>query len=111
MLRSSEPWERDSTARLAGISVGNDPAGDRTQDLRIKSPLLYQLSYRVGRGETSLHSYTCTSVPHLVQHATRQTVGQTVGPATHSVATLEELPHGLPSRVSGHRDKLPTITA
>jgi hypothetical protein len=25
----------------------NDPAGARTQDLRIKSPLLYQLSYRV----------------------------------------------------------------
>src|SRR5881409_3907196 len=49
MLRSSEPWERDSTARLAGISVGDDPAGTRTQDLRIKSPLLYQLSYRVER--------------------------------------------------------------
>ena len=28
----------------------NDPAGARTQDLRIKSPLLYQLSYRVGSG-------------------------------------------------------------
>ncbi len=25
----------------------NDRAGDRTQDLRIKSPLLYQLSYPV----------------------------------------------------------------
>src|SRR5437879_880969 len=25
-----------------------DPAEDRTRDLRIKSPLLYQLSYRVG---------------------------------------------------------------
>ena len=25
----------------------NDPDGDRTHDLRIKSPLLYQLSYRV----------------------------------------------------------------
>ena len=25
----------------------DDPAGDRTRDLRIKSPLLYQLSYRV----------------------------------------------------------------
>src|SRR5260370_7109914 len=24
----------------------DDPAGDRTRDLRIKSPLLYQLSYR-----------------------------------------------------------------
>ncbi len=27
--------------------VTSDPAGTRTQDLRIKSPLLYQLSYRV----------------------------------------------------------------
>ena len=25
----------------------SDPSGDRTHDLRIKSPLLYQLSYRV----------------------------------------------------------------
>ena len=25
----------------------NDPGGSRTRDLRIKSPLLYQLSYRV----------------------------------------------------------------
>ena len=28
----------------------NDPAGSRTRDLRIKSPLLYQLSYRVDQG-------------------------------------------------------------
>src|SRR5437879_9877471 len=28
-----------------------DPAEDRTRDLRIKSPLLYQLSYRVGRAK------------------------------------------------------------
>ena len=27
----------------------SDPVGTRTQDLRIKSPLLYQLSYRVKR--------------------------------------------------------------
>src|SRR5450830_1506182 len=27
----------------------NDPGGSRTRDLRIKSPLLYQLSYRVRR--------------------------------------------------------------
>src|SRR6266516_1487291 len=26
---------------------GDEPAGDRTRDLRIKSPLLYQLSYRL----------------------------------------------------------------
>src|SRR2546430_16900238 len=31
--------------------ASHDPAGDRTQDLRIKSPLLYQLSYRVGRSK------------------------------------------------------------
>ena len=31
-----------------------DPAGARTQDLRIKSPLLYQLSYRVGRSARNL---------------------------------------------------------
>ena len=34
---------------LAAISLlfNNDPGGFRTHDLRIKSPLLYQLSYRV----------------------------------------------------------------
>ena len=31
----------------------NDPGGSRTRDLRIKSPLLYQLSYRVVNYETS----------------------------------------------------------
>ena len=34
-------------ARSLSASVKNEPAGDRTQDLRIKSPLLYQLSYRL----------------------------------------------------------------
>ena len=29
--------------------VSNDPGGERSHDLRIKSPLLYQLSYRVWR--------------------------------------------------------------
>ena len=33
--------------RLKLLSHNSDPAGTRTQDLRIKSPLLYQLSYRV----------------------------------------------------------------
>ena len=28
-------------------TCSNDPGGSRTRDLRIKSPLLYQLSYRV----------------------------------------------------------------
>jgi hypothetical protein len=29
------------------LLFNNDPGGSRTRDLRIKSPLLYQLSYRV----------------------------------------------------------------
>jgi hypothetical protein len=35
--------------RISGKSIrkNNDPGGSRTRDLRIKSPLLYQLSYRV----------------------------------------------------------------
>ena len=32
-----------------------DPGGSRTRDLRIKSPLLYQLSYRVG----DLSNFAC----------------------------------------------------
>src|SRR2546426_1557087 len=33
-----------------GAEGGSEPAGDRTRDLRIKSPLLYQLSYRLNGG-------------------------------------------------------------
>ena len=33
---------------LSMRATASDPGGDRTRDLRIKSPLLYQLSYRVG---------------------------------------------------------------
>ena len=32
---------------IAWPVYANEPAGTRTQDLRIKSPLLYQLSYRL----------------------------------------------------------------
>ena len=46
----------DLNARVFGLveSAGgellsSDPGGSRTRDLRIKSPLLYQLSYRVGQ--------------------------------------------------------------
>src|SRR6266487_3558038 len=42
---SGGSWSRPAWS----ASRNNDPAGDRTQDLRIKSPLLYQLSYRVER--------------------------------------------------------------
>jgi hypothetical protein len=37
------PRERSATRD----ALRHDPGGDRTHDLRIKSPLLYQLSYRV----------------------------------------------------------------
>ena len=37
----------------------NDPGGSRTRDLRIKSPLLYQLSYRVeNRQRVIIHGFT-----------------------------------------------------
>ena len=35
------------TTRVATMNYRNEPGGTRTHDLRIKSPLLYQLSYRL----------------------------------------------------------------
>src|SRR5207249_8343047 len=63
----------------------SDPAGDRTQDLRIKSPLLYQLSYRVGRPETSPGDGTYTScvTPHRVPHS----LGSMLRPAAARLAS------------------------
>ena len=45
------------TPGLQGFSLlpfggGTEGAGARTQDLRLKRPLLYQLSYSSGEGET-----------------------------------------------------------
>ena len=37
----------DGPRRERDVRKANEPAGDRTRDLRIKSPLLYQLSYRL----------------------------------------------------------------
>ena len=34
------------------LKASDDPGGFRTRDLRIKSPLLYQLSYRVANRRT-----------------------------------------------------------
>src|SRR5439155_3081690 len=39
----------ETSPRESPCHSEHDPAGNRTQDLRIKSPLLYQLSYRVER--------------------------------------------------------------
>src|SRR5450830_1751646 len=36
-----------ATDAIRSNNLGNDPGGFRTHDLRIKSPLLYQLSYRI----------------------------------------------------------------
>ena len=38
---------------VSDCSATSDPSGFRTRDLRIKSPLLYQLSYRVGELQSS----------------------------------------------------------
>ena len=43
----SDQREVTREARRRKMSNCNDPGGSRTRDLRIKSPLLYQLSYRV----------------------------------------------------------------
>ncbi len=40
-----------ASSRVVSDAVGSDRAGTRTQDQRIKSPLLYQLSYPVQCGE------------------------------------------------------------
>ena len=52
-LKASASYSRAARRRLFGRSARtrdkDEPAGDRTQDLRIKSPLLYQLSYRLPR--------------------------------------------------------------
>ncbi len=41
---------------VAVIDSSNDRSGDRTHDLKIKSLLLYQLSYPVGVGPLPGHS-------------------------------------------------------
>src|SRR5881397_689063 len=46
----AQPYSPTSGLRSRADSrPRGDPGGDRTRGLRIKSPLLYQLSYRVGR--------------------------------------------------------------
>src|SRR6266550_2754882 len=59
--------EKETTAIELSVNVlrinnlPNDPGGSRTHDLRIKSPLLYQLSYRVRNTETSHCQTTWTT--------------------------------------------------
>ncbi len=43
-------------ARSQVVVLQGDPGGHRTRDLRIKSPLLCQLSYRVERQSSHQHS-------------------------------------------------------
>ena len=45
----SAPTHRGESPARSRSSHHHDPGGSRTRDLRIKSPLLYQLSYRVSR--------------------------------------------------------------
>ena len=45
----NDPVEAVGIERPRSLNA-NDPGGSRTRDLRIKSPLLYQLSYRVDQG-------------------------------------------------------------
>jgi signal transduction histidine kinase len=71
-------------------SVWNDPGGFRTHDLRIKSPLLYQLSYRV-LSAYKIHRKSIRPVASLVA-AKRSNAG----PATrHSGAALKDHKYAL----------------
>ena len=51
------------------VRLTSDPGGRRTHDLRIKSPLLYQLSYRVEILQTSQDETTWTTLLLLVRAA------------------------------------------
>ena len=50
--------------RHKSLLQNNEPVGARTRDLRIKSPLLYRLSYRLKRKAESNASESELNVPH-----------------------------------------------
>ena len=58
-----------------------DPGGSRTRDLRIKSPLLYQLSYRVPimrlpeDNSRAARDQGCAEAPHSGPHAAARSLG------------------------------------
>ena len=60
-----------------------EPGGTRTHDLRIKSPLLYQLSYGLGGPQASM-----TAAYRLLLYKTRGSARNEVRP-TPAAATLK----------------------
>ena len=60
-LGISTDWRRFGKI-ASGARSTSDPGGHRTHDLRIKSPLLCQLSYRVRRPQTSLRRGALTTL-------------------------------------------------
>jgi hypothetical protein len=56
--------------RLSGWSNLTEHAGARTQDLRIKSPLLYQLSYVLGLADLSGNSHISRRI-NIFHHISR----------------------------------------
>jgi hypothetical protein len=62
----------------------SDPAGTRTQDLRIKSPLLYQLSYRVGHVLSSGNAPIYGQRDHRVAGLPRASVAQNLEASLHT---------------------------
>jgi hypothetical protein len=79
----------------------NEPGGDRTHDQRIKSPLLYRLSYRLGARKLTARSRWLKQGPRLADPQLpcpvlripilSRTSGGT--PHSRSTASLSRIPH------------------
>ena len=84
----------------------NDPGGSRTRDLRIKSPLLYQLSYRV---QIATQNKTSWSADKTATRPSRRNRRQSGDLAAHcaslNVAAGSEAVH------SGHSGPKPSQNA
>ena len=66
----------------------NEPGGSRTHDLRIKSPLLYQLSYRLERGKLARSGVVATRGATGAQgRATRTANPRAPSPDTYATDT------------------------
>ena len=82
--RSVPRWGLTAAAlpALNCLYFNNDPGGSRTRDLRIKSPLLYQLSYRVSPQDSRARG----------ARGTRLTLTQALG--YHRVAATDSIAIG-----------------
>lgn len=88
--RTASEGHHTGIAPNVGVNTSdqNDPGGDRTHDLRIKSPLLYRLSYRVAdwcKLIGARHSVPCSQSAFRV-HTTTYCVAVLLVPTRRSIA-------------------------